>query len=93
METKPTLVKIRKGARAFFKNSEFSGGEQSLDDAIWEDCIFENCKIVVEQGNFTLTRCKFIKCSLRLEGRAANVIKLVELFSKSVVDENVESQK
>jgi len=56
---------------------------QSLDGFRWVNCVFEDCVIVIEEGRFSLIGCSFIRCKLVLEGRAANVIKLFEMFDQS----------
>ena len=33
-----------------------------LDFAKWHNCLFENCRIIIEYGHFSLVKCDFINC-------------------------------
>lgn len=52
----------------------------NIDGKRWLHCEFRRCRIVVDTGGFELHGCSFHECQLAIQGRASNVISLIELF-------------
>jgi len=52
-----------------------------LDGWHFTDCHFEGCTVVVAKGTFSLTRCKFSRCTLQFERPVWAVLQLQALFA------------
>ena len=51
-----------------------------LDGHSWERCLFDNCNIIIERGEFDLINCEFYNCRLTLRGNAIAIAKVLKLF-------------
>ena len=58
----------------------FLGQRVRLDYTSYRNCVFQNCEIVVNLGDFDLDGCEFTGCSLHLGGFASAVAKIMYMF-------------
>jgi hypothetical protein len=64
-----------------YKNSRFSNQKVEIDGKSFLKCEFENCMIVLEQGETEISGCRFKNCRLLLRGNAYTIGKIIHLFS------------
>jgi len=64
-----------------YRNASFRGEKIEVDGKAFRNCTFENCIIIVEQGNTVLDGCRFDTCKLMLRGNAYTIGKLINLFT------------
>ncbi|MFJ7512574.1 hypothetical protein ACIQW7_24460 [Peribacillus simplex] len=62
-------------------NKTFQNERILLDGTSWITCIFRDCEIVISTGIIEVHSCEFIDCHLNLEGNAANIAQMINLFS------------
>jgi hypothetical protein len=63
-----------------YRNSRFSNEKVELDGKSFVHCEFENCIIILEQGETEISGCSFKNCKLMLKGNAYKVGKIIKLF-------------
>jgi len=51
-----------------------------LDGHSWKRCLFYNCNIIIERGEYDLIECEFHSCRLTLRGNAIAIAKVLKLF-------------
>ena len=68
--------------RVRYKNSQFKKEKLEVDGKSFTACEFEDCILIVENGDTDLSGCRFKNCKLMLRGNAFKIGKLIELFSK-----------
>lgn len=64
-----------------YKNTRFTNQKIELDGKTFDHCEFENCMIVLEDGDTTISKCRFTRCQLLLRGKAYAIGKIINLFS------------
>lgn len=78
-------VSVRKDERmnykTRYKNARFSDQKVELDGKSFDHCEFENCMIVLENGETDIPGCRFKKCQLLLRGNAYTIGRIINLFS------------
>ncbi len=52
----------------------------TLDGHQWTGCTFENCNIIVSNGDFVFSNNTVKNCRLTLAGNAINVASMIEAF-------------
>ena len=70
------------GYQVKYKNTKFSNQKVELDGKSFDHCDFENCMIIVESGETTLSGCTFKNCHLMLKGKAYTIGKIIKLFTR-----------
>jgi hypothetical protein len=60
-----------------FESCTFKSTTIILDGNAYDNCLFENCKIIVTQGNFSLRNTTFDGCNFEFSGEAENIKNLI----------------
>jgi hypothetical protein len=64
-----------------YKNSKFSNEKVELDGKSFVHCEFENCIIILEEGETEISGSSFKNCKLMLRGNAYIVGRIIKLFT------------
>jgi len=76
VEDVKTLREIR-GRKTKVEGKTFENETVYIDFKIWENCMFENCRLVAEYGFFAITGCSLTKCHFEVvPGSPAEAIRL-----------------
>ncbi len=67
--------------RVRHKNAKFRKQRVELDGKAFQHCEFEDCIIVLEQGDTEIHGCTFRNCHLVLQGNAYTVGQIIRMFT------------
>jgi hypothetical protein len=76
-----TRVPCEMDYKTRYKNAKFSNQKVELDGKSFYHCEFENCMIVLENGETDVSGSRFKNCRLLLRGNAYTIGKIINLFS------------
>ncbi len=62
------------------EHNEFNDQDIRLDGKSWFSCLFYNCNIIMEIGDFEIVDCEFNGCKLTAKGNAIAILKVAKLF-------------
>jgi hypothetical protein len=65
-----------------YKNKTFQNEKVELDGARFENCDFNGCLVLVENGDTRLINCRVNNCKLVLKGHAYTIAQIINLFTK-----------